>query len=248
LKTKAPTLTAFQPLTAPRSLTHDLVQRLSADIIDGKLAPGARLPTEQQLIEATGVSRTVVREAVAALRAEGLVFTRQGVGAFVADTVRRPFRIEPDDVRSIREVIEVMELRTGIEIEAAGLAAERASREDIAAIAGAFDNIEQAIKRGESGIEQDFAFHRAIAHATGNPQFLRFLNYLGHFIIPRQSVNLTTDASERSVYLRTFQKEHTVILSAIKARSVAQARAAMQRHLLNSRKRYKKLAARLEAR
>ena len=63
------------------------------------MPPGAQLPTEQELIAATGVSRTVVREAVAALRAEGLVITRQGVGAFVADNARRPFRIDVDELR-----------------------------------------------------------------------------------------------------------------------------------------------------
>src|SRR6478672_887147 len=82
------------PLTAPRSLTHVLIERLTAQITSGELTPGAQLPTEQELIAATGVSRTVVREAVAALRAEGLVLTRQGVGAFVADAPRRPFRID----------------------------------------------------------------------------------------------------------------------------------------------------------
>ena len=72
-----------------------------------------------------GVSRTVVREAVAVLRAEGLVETRQGVGAFVVrDVQRRPFRIDPDGLRSIGEVVQVMELRTGVEVEAAGIAAE----------------------------------------------------------------------------------------------------------------------------
>lgn len=240
-------LSAFQPLAAPRSLTHALVERLTADIIGGKLGPGARLPTEQEMISAAGVSRTVVREAVAALRAEGLVVTRQGVGAFVADTARRPFRIDADDVGTLREVLDLMELRTGIEIEAAGLAAERAAAADLRRITEAFEAIERAIERGESGVEQDFAFHRAIAEATGNPKFLRFLNYLGHFIIPRNSVNLTTDAGERSAYLKTFQKEHGAILSAIKAKSIVQARATMRRHLLNSRKRYQKLAARLEA-
>src|SRR6266404_3967381 len=82
--------TAFAPLPVPRSLTFELIERLSLDITSGKLPAGARLPTEQELIAATGVSRTVVREAVAALRAEGLVITRQGVGAFVTDGPRRP--------------------------------------------------------------------------------------------------------------------------------------------------------------
>ena len=117
----------FQPLSAPRSLTQQLFTRLAADITGGKLAPGSRLPTEQEMIAATGVSRTVVREAVAHLRAEGLVITRQGVGAFVAENVRRPFRIDFDESSSLREVLNVMELRTGMEIEAAGLAADRAT-------------------------------------------------------------------------------------------------------------------------
>ena len=79
-------LSAFERVAAPRSLTHGLIAQITADITSGRLKPGARLPTEQELIAATGVSRTVVREAVAALRADGLVVTRQGVGAFVAET------------------------------------------------------------------------------------------------------------------------------------------------------------------
>src|SRR5262245_18639373 len=75
-----PNLSVNQPLSAPRSLASELVARLTDDITSGKIPPGSRLPTEQELIAATGVSRTVVREAVAALRADGLVVTRQGVG------------------------------------------------------------------------------------------------------------------------------------------------------------------------
>jgi GntR family transcriptional regulator, transcriptional repressor for pyruvate dehydrogenase complex len=239
-------LSVFQFAPVQRGLTHELASRLAADINSGKLTPGARLPTEQEMIAATGVSRTVVREAVAALRAEGLVVTRQGVGAFVADNARRPFRIEPSEVGSIREVLEVMELRTGIEIEAAGLAAERGSAADLRKIADAYEAIEQAIERGESGVDQDFAFHCSIAEATGNPKFLRFLEYLGRLIIPRQTINLTSGGVKRIVYLKTFQKEHRVILDAIRGKAVTQARAAMRRHLHNSRKRYHKLAARLE--
>ena len=82
----SPSLSMIRPLPAPRSLTGELVARLTEDITSGKIAPGSQLPTEQELIAATGVSRTVVREAVAALRAEGLVITRQGVGAFVSES------------------------------------------------------------------------------------------------------------------------------------------------------------------
>src|SRR5258707_11235383 len=155
----SPSLSTIRPLPAPRSLTGELVARLSEDIPSGKIAAGSQLPTEQALIAATGVSRTVVREAVAALRAEGLVVTRQGIGAFVPEHARRPLRIDFDQLSPLRAVLDVMELRTGIEIEAAGLAAERASPAQIRRIVDSLDAISGAIKRGEDAIVQDFALH-----------------------------------------------------------------------------------------
>lgn len=236
-------LELLRPLRAPRRLTAELVARLTTDIVSGKLAPGSRLPTEQEMIAATGVSRTVIREAVAALRADRLVVTRQGVGAFVADHVRRPFRVEFDEHSSLREVLNVMELRTGVEIEAAGLAAERASAAQLKKIAERYAAIQSAIERGDVAVDQDFAFHCAIADATGNPQFKRFLEYLGHFIIPRRTVWGSSAPPTNRAHLEIFQREHEQILHAIESRSPAQARAAMQRHLLNSRARYEKLAS-----
>ena len=239
-------LSASRPLPAPRSLTGELVARLTADITSGKIKPGSQLPTEQELIAATGVSRTVVREAVAALRADGLVVTRQGVGAFVADHARRPFRIDPVKLHSLREVLEVMELRTGIEIEAAGLAAERAAAADVRKIVEAYEAIDKAIRRGDSAVDQDFAFHCQIAAATGNPQFIHFLEYLGRFIIPRQTVRVSAGAAEeRRGYLETIQAEHRAIVDAVRTHAVQKARAAMRNHLLHSRKRYQKLAEKL---
>ena len=243
LNKRAPkNLALLQPLQAPRNLTAELVSRLTADITSGKLLPGSRLPTEQEMIAATGVSRTVIREAVAALRADRLVVTRQGVGAFVADQVRRPFRVDFDENSPLQIVLNVMELRTGVEIEAAGLAAERASTTHIKKIADRFAAIRAAIDRGENAVDQDFAFHCAIADATGNPQFKRFLEYLGRFIIPRRTVWGSSAPPTNRTHLEIFQREHEQILQAIRAHEVTQARDAMQRHLLNSRNRYEKLA------
>jgi len=239
-------LSGFKPLAAPRRLAHELIERVTADITQGRLAPGTKLPTEQEMIAATGVSRTVVREAVAALRSEGLVVTRQGVGAFVADTAQRPFRLEVDGLRSAREAMEVMELRMGIEIEAAGLAAERAGPAERRRIADAFAAIGAAIDKGEAAIDEDFAFHSAIAIASKNPQFGNFLQYLGRFIIPRQTIRSDAQSQpDRRAYLEKIQREHRDILDAIKAGAVPQARAAMRRHLGNSRTRYQKLAEKL---
>lgn len=239
-------LAAFRPIEAPRGLAHEVVQRLTADITNGKLKPGSRLPTEQELIAAMGVSRTVVREAVAALRAEGLVVTRQGSGTTVADGTGRPFRLGIDDRRSLQEILDVAELRTGVEIEAAGLAAERADIAALRRIDNSFNEIERAVSRGEDAVDQDFAFHCNIAEATGNPQFRRFLDFLGRFIIPRQMIRAEAVAGEnRPAYLARIQKEHADIRDAIRARKVSDARAAMRKHLLHSRKRYKQLAEKL---
>jgi GntR family transcriptional regulator, transcriptional repressor for pyruvate dehydrogenase complex len=232
---------SYVPIRPPRSLAHEVVERIRADIASGKLTPGARLPTEQEMIGLFQVSRTVVREAVAALRAEGLVATRQGVGAFVADDSQpRPFSLAPGGLGSIEEVLDLMELRTAVEAEAAGLAAERATKRDIRSLETALKTIDMALERGDLAIVQDFRLHLAIADATGNQHFLRFLEFLGRYIIPRQSVRVV--APDTRSYLSTIQDEHRSIVAAIAAHSVAEAQDTMRRHLTNSRQRYAKLA------
>ncbi len=235
----------LRPLGPPRSRRAEVVDRLVAEIQSGRLPLGARLPTEQELMVAMGVSRTVVREAVAALRAEGLVVTRQGLGVFVAsDVQRRPFRIDPDGLQSIGEVLHVMELRLALEVEAAGLAAERATPKRSRAIAEALAAIDRAIHRNEAAIDEDFAFHRAIAQAAGNAQFTRFLEYLGRFIIPRLSVRIEPSrVSEPQEYLQAIQTEHRAIYAAIRRRDGVAARGAMRHHLVKGRERYRRLMA-----
>ena len=142
-------LSLLRPIRPVRNLTAEVVDRIAAEIGSGRIPPGSRLPTEQALVAALGVSRTVVREAVAALRAEGLVVTRQGAGAFVAaDRSRVPFRIDPDGLSSIDDVLRVMELRAAIEIQAATLAAERITRASLLRIEEALGALESAIARG----------------------------------------------------------------------------------------------------
>lgn len=239
-------LALMRPLRPQRNLTEEVVARISEEISKGRLAPGARLPTEQELMKAMGVSRTVVREAVAALRAEGMVTTRQGSGAFVAaDASRVPFRIDPDGLSSIGDVLEVMELRLALEVEAAALAAERIAPERLAPIGRALREIEAAIGRGEGAINEDFAFHLAIAEASRNARFAQLLEFLGRHVIPRQSVRVSvgTPRSQRE-YLVGIQKEHGRIYEAIRDGQPAEARKAMRTHLTRSLQRYRRLAER----
>jgi GntR family transcriptional repressor for pyruvate dehydrogenase complex len=234
----------IRPLAPPRKLSRRLFEQLAEEIKNGRLAAGARLPTEAELTRAARVSRTVVREAVAALRAEGLVVTRQGVGAFVsAEPQRAPFRIDPDRLQSLDEVLNVMELRLGVEIESAGLAAERASRAQVRAILDGLNAIEAASAGGRSAVDEDLAFHHAIAEATGNPEFARFLQFIGRHLIPRRTVSgLPERMGGQRAYLALIQEEHRRIFEAIRSRAPAAAREAMRRHLTRSLERYRKLA------
>jgi DNA-binding FadR family transcriptional regulator len=235
----------IRPLAAERKLSRGLFDQLAEQIKRGRLAPGERLPTEQALTRAARVSRTVVREAVAALRAEGLVVTRQGVGAFVsAEPQRAPFRIDPERLQSLDNVLNIMELRIGVEIESAGLAAERASRAQVRAIASALQAIERAADAGKSAVDEDLALHRAIAEATGNEEFPRFLQFIGRHLIPRRTVaGLPERMGGRRAYLELIQEEHRRIFEAIRDHDPAAAREAMRRHLSRSLERYRKLAA-----
>jgi GntR family transcriptional repressor for pyruvate dehydrogenase complex len=235
----------IRPLAAARKLSRGLFEQLAEQIKSGRLAPGTRLPTEQELTRAARVSRTVVREAVAALRAEGLVITRQGVGAFVSAAPQHaPFRIEPERMQTLRDILNVMELRLGVEIESAGIAAERATRAQTRAIGAALEAIERAAAAGKSAVDEDLAFHRAIADATGNPEFARFLQFIGRHLIPRRMVSgLPERMGGQQAYLALIQEEHRRIFEAIRDRAAATAREAMRRHLTRSLERYRKLAA-----
>jgi GntR family transcriptional regulator, transcriptional repressor for pyruvate dehydrogenase complex len=234
----------IRPLAAARKLSRGLFEQLAEQIKSGRLLPGERLPTEQELTRAARVSRTVVREAVAALRAEGLVITRQGVGAFVSAAPQHaPFRIDLEQMQSIDDVINVMELRLGVEIESAGLAAERATRAQVRAIGTACETIDRAAEQGKSAIDEDLALHHAIASATGNPEFARFLQFIGRHLIPRRMVSgLPESMGGTRAYLELLQEEHRKIYEAIRDRDPKAAREAMRRHLTRSLERYRRLA------
>lgn len=216
----------------------DQIRRLLAS---GSLEPGDRLPTEQALCDEHQVSRTVVREAIASLRADGLVVSRQGSGVFVAQPPVQPFRLSlfdgvaPDKISSI---IEILELRAALESEAAALAAERRSPGEMAKIQESFAAIAAGVVAGGQAEDQDFAFHLAIAEATHNRHFVEFFRFLGERTIPRNQIN---EHGSTAPYLQQIQLEHRQIVEAIAARNSQQAHASMRAHLKGSQNRYQLL-------
>jgi GntR family transcriptional repressor for pyruvate dehydrogenase complex len=240
--TKSPT--AFSPVTMPPSRTALLVEHLGGEIRSGRYKPGGRLPTEQELMARFEVSRTVVREAVASLKAEGLVLTRQGSGAFVAQNpTGKPFRIVSDDLKSLNEVLHVLQLRLAVEVEAAGIAATERTAPALADIAQCLERLDEAVEAGSVAIEADYEFHLAIARATGNPYFERFMRFLGTVLIPRQTVRAgMEDPRARRDYLDQVQAEHRAIFTAIAAADPDAARLATRAHLEAGRGRYRTIA------
>ena len=231
--------------TARKSLTAKVEAALRAEIAENRIAPGNRLPTEPALVARFGVSRTVVREAIAGLRAEGLVESRQGAGVFVLRTTPPAIAIPAPALGRISEVIEEVELRAAVEIEAAGLAATRATPGQIAEIESAFEVFAGLVRQAEPTAEADFAFHMAVARATNNARFVDFLAQLGRRTIPRASLHAALGGSgllpDRDTELC---EEHRAVSDAIATGDADAARDRMRAHLLGSLARYRMLARR----
>jgi GntR family transcriptional repressor for pyruvate dehydrogenase complex len=224
-------------------LADRIVEEVRQRIAAGVLKPGDRLPTEPALIDAFGVSRTVVREAIAALSADGWVEARQGSGVFVVPRAGERLTLLVADAEDrLTTVLNVLELRTAIEVEAAALAAVRRSPAQEAAIGEALAAFDAALRRGQSTSPADLAFHHAIAAASNNPLFAQSLESLGYRTIPRDFLaQMTGDIIHGPDYLARIQGEHAAILAAISASDPAGAGAAMRVHLTASRDRYQAL-------
>lgn len=232
--------------------TGSLVARVEGSlrqaILSGGYAPGARLPSEIELTEAHGVSRTVIREAITALRCDGLVDVRQGAGIFVLPP--QPARVTPPglDRARISSDLEVLEVRTPLEIEAAGLAAQRRSPAQEEAIFACHAAVLSCIEGNQSIREADLALHMAVAAATNNPLFTGFLEQCGPSAIPQSKVVPENQAAEQTAYRRLIHKEHEAIVLAISDRNETAAREAMQAHLRGSQMRYRDLLRDMRAR
>src|SRR5689334_17304427 len=163
-----------------RGLAYDVVAELKRRILAGELPPGAKLPGENSLVEEFGVSRTVIREAVLRLQAAGLVETFQGRGSFVLEV---PGPVELREVRTHQDVLELMDFRTGVESEAAGLAAARRTGIQLKGIERALDDFRRVGDDPGRSVEADFAFHLAVALASGNRFYGEAIRELGPMMI-----------------------------------------------------------------
>jgi GntR family transcriptional repressor for pyruvate dehydrogenase complex len=160
----------YEPIQSSR-LYEQIVQQIEGRILGGDLEFGDKLPSEQELADQFGVSRTAVREAIKTLRAKGLVEVLPGKGTFVTDGSSQILRTSFDQVLKINNqsrLDNLIEVREMLEPKIAALAAERADEEDIESMKEAVAAMDNSIEDAEAFIEADLAFHLALAHATKN--------------------------------------------------------------------------------
>ena len=139
------------------------------------------MPTEKQLAERFGVSRTVIREAVSRLKADGSVETRQGAGAFVsANPGANAFKLAHGAPPDTRDLTHILELRITVETAAAELAARRRTKEDIETMHSHWERMDEAVRQKADRSVLDGCFHGSIGAATHNPYIRRFIEFLGH--------------------------------------------------------------------
>ena len=212
----------------------NLAQQVSGLISDAIFSShyplGSRLPTEEKLSFEFGVSRSVVREAIARMKSDGLVTTRQGLGAFVTESFGHlPFRIEgrPDD--SKKQVLEVFELRMAVEAEAAALAAERATGHQLEEIGRALVSVNAMAHSDKVGVDEDMRFHRLIALAANNGLYDKFITFLEFHI--RDQLIVSRGKSKAKGRLAGINHEHDAIYEAIRSHDSDAARKAVHAHL-----------------
>ncbi|GAU84632.1 transcriptional regulator of GntR family [Bosea sp. BIWAKO-01] len=221
----------FRSIGRSKTLSDEIAFTLREKIRSGELPPGAQLPTEMVMAEAFGVSRNVIREAIARLKLAGFIETTQGVGSFVAQDVSQlVFTIEESDLLDPVQLQLVFALRIEIETAAAGLAAANRTESDLAVLRAALAEANRRAADLDAGTAAAIDFHSAIGSATNNPYFVDLMRYLqgrlhGSIRTTRRSV-ITSPA-----LLQAIEDEHCAIYEAISRGDVESARSAMRDHL-----------------
>ncbi|UXC36633.1 FadR family transcriptional regulator [Cupriavidus gilardii] len=226
----------FNKVSAP-AMSDTVAQQLLKQIEIGSFSATGKLPTEAVLAQQFGVSRTVIREAISRLKNEGVVEPRQGSGVFVKEHgAIRPLRIDYAEAIEPSSMPHLLAVRRAIEAEVAAEAARRCTDRDIAEIDAALANIDEATAAGRDGVAEDVAFHRKIAAVTGNPYFIKTLNFLNQYLEAGVAVTRRNEAT-RDDFSRQVRDEHAAIVDAIRARDPMAARNAALTHLYNAERR-----------
>jgi GntR family transcriptional regulator, transcriptional repressor for pyruvate dehydrogenase complex len=218
---------AYLPLQSAR-LYEQIVAQIEKQILGGKLHAGDRLPTERELASQFRVSRTVVREAVKALREKGLVQGYPGRGTFITDGTARAARHSFGlmiRIGATNSAANLAEARGILEPEIAALAAVRATPEQIVELRQTLATMDEAMRDADAFVEADLRFHLALARATQNAIISPLLDPLVDLLREQRKSTFKHGGAKHG------QMYHRRILDAIVRRDASAARAAMRAHL-----------------
>ncbi len=216
------------------ALNDRVYDYIVSQIVVGAFALNSRLPTEMQLAEQLSVSRPVVRQALRRLKDDGLVLSRQGAGSFV---VRRPAHqvFSFADVGSVADIQKCFAFRIAVESEAAAIAASEHDQTALDHLARSLKDLERSLKSGTGGVEEDIAFHQAVAAASDNRFFLSTMAAIASQIRVGIGLNRSLTLEQPRARRIAVQEEHSAIYEAIAARDAPEARRLMRLHLENAR-------------
>lgn len=220
-------------ITRNPSLYESVSDQLLTAIRSANLQPGNRIPSERELGEQFGVSRTVIREAIRHLAAKGVLEVLSGSGVQVADVGHEGVSESIDLYLRQRGPIrpeQIHEVRQGLELTTTELATERASAEQLVAIRNTCEAMSAVLNDPDAASKADVAFHRAIVEATGNPLFLVLVDSLGDVLLEIRRATLG-ERGRGQIALDA----HRAITEALERRDTAAAVAAMRAHLVDSR-------------
>ncbi|CAG9172345.1 Pyruvate dehydrogenase complex repressor [Cupriavidus laharis] len=220
-------------LPRPASLASRIAQSLREDIATGRFTAGARLPAESALAGTFGVSRPIVREAIALLKADGILVTRKGAGAYVSDTPGgQAWRVAstPDGGPTLAQLFE---LRMVVETACAEMAATRRTDTDLQRIREALAAMQEQAGDFAAAAAADIAFHHAIAQAAHNPCFTGLTDFVSQQMLAARQRAWENTARLRveSGAARAADTEHAALVEAIASGNPAAARQAAHHHL-----------------
>jgi GntR family transcriptional repressor for pyruvate dehydrogenase complex len=217
-------------------LSQDVVNQITDLILSEHLQPGDRLPPEHRLAEELGVSRSVLREGIKALEERGLVEIKQGSGTFV----RRPSSEMVSDSFSlflrtrVARYSQLMEVREILDVEIAGLLAERATEEDLERLGGCIARMWEVLDSPAEFVEEDVSFHIAFYEAMKNQLLLTIMQPITELLSEAMSMTFEAPGSAESSLRR-----HEQLLERIRAGDGDGARRAMREIISRGEERLK---------
>lgn len=236
----------FARIDRPQRLPDRVAVSIMSAIESGSLKPGDKLPTEHALSERFGVARTVIREAVALLKYDGVIDSKRGVGAFVTQNSQRSaFRISPACFEKRKKIIQLLQLRTGVQAGASAIAAETRTKTQIKEIQSIFSQMKDADAEGpeeslERRVDLELLFYRRITEASANEYYVEVTGMIESNIQNNLRSAFLKNAAT-SEFGTSILAEHNAVLDALIASDAEAARVA-------TRKRFEAAAERLAAR